>query len=584
MRIPMPVRALCLAATLVLLFLLPHVAHAAVGDVGYLGGTPASGAPVAVAISPDGKSLYAADFVGSSVSTFQRAADGELTYEGCISGKSGSGECTAIPSATASASASGLFFPTDLLVSPDGSQVYVLAAGDTSIAHFSRDTASGALTYVGCITGAVGNGPGGSGACAQLPKATEGGDGSGLGGIYALAISPDGRSLYTGAPFDAAVSSFSLDPVSGDPSFQGCITGKAPLGPLGDEVCRTIATATGSGSSSGLDHAIPVAVSPDGESVYVGASVDSAVDRFARDPATGRLDFVNCLTSKPQLGPSGSGACTEVEGASAGEASGLYGAASIAVSPDGTSVYTASMLGSVASFSRTPAGALSYEGCVTGSEQLGPGGSGACALSPHATGDGSGSGLGYVDGVVVSPDGASVYVLAHGEATVTTFARGSDGTLVDAGCISGSAALGAGGNGACATIPSATSDGWGSGLNALFNPTPRALAMSPDGGSLYLGASSDEAIARFARELPPIPQPEPEPQPPVPAKQCKVPNLAGKKLGAAKRKIRAAGCRVGKVTRRAGSTAKRGRVVAQGPKAGREVAAGTAVRLTLVRG
>lgn len=64
-------------------------------------------------------------------------------------------------------------------------------------------------------------------------------------------------------------------------------------------------------------------------------------------------------------------------------------------------------------------------------------------------------------------------------------------------------------------------------------------------------------------------------------KACVVPNLAGKSLKAAKKRIRKAGCKVGKVTLRKGITAKTGKVVGQGPKAGKTKKPGTKVNVTL---
>jgi beta-lactam-binding protein with PASTA domain len=64
-------------------------------------------------------------------------------------------------------------------------------------------------------------------------------------------------------------------------------------------------------------------------------------------------------------------------------------------------------------------------------------------------------------------------------------------------------------------------------------------------------------------------------------KGCVVPKLNGKKLKAAKKRIRKAGCKVGKVKIKKGVTAKTGRVVNQGPKAGKVRAPGTKVRITI---
>ena len=62
---------------------------------------------------------------------------------------------------------------------------------------------------------------------------------------------------------------------------------------------------------------------------------------------------------------------------------------------------------------------------------------------------------------------------------------------------------------------------------------------------------------------------------------CRVPKLKGKKLKAAKKQIRAAGCKVGKLTKRRGATAKTGKVAKQAPKQGTVAKPGTAVKLTI---
>jgi hypothetical protein len=71
------------------------------------------------------------------------------------------------------------------------------------------------------------------------------------------------------------------------------------------------------------------------------------------------------------------------------------------------------------------------------------------------------------------------------------------------------------------------------------------------------------------------------PAPPVVAATCKVPKLSGKTLRAAKKRIRAADCKVGKLTKRRGATAKDGEVVKQVPKPGATVPATTQVKVTL---
>jgi len=62
---------------------------------------------------------------------------------------------------------------------------------------------------------------------------------------------------------------------------------------------------------------------------------------------------------------------------------------------------------------------------------------------------------------------------------------------------------------------------------------------------------------------------------------CIAPDLVGKKLKGAKKRIRKAGCKVGKVKFLGGATAKTGRVTKQNPKAGKVLAAGSKVNIKL---
>jgi large repetitive protein len=64
-------------------------------------------------------------------------------------------------------------------------------------------------------------------------------------------------------------------------------------------------------------------------------------------------------------------------------------------------------------------------------------------------------------------------------------------------------------------------------------------------------------------------------------KGCVVPKLKGKTLKTAKKKLRKASCKLGKVKFRGSATAKTGKVVKQSRKAGKQLATGTRVSLTL---
>jgi hypothetical protein len=62
---------------------------------------------------------------------------------------------------------------------------------------------------------------------------------------------------------------------------------------------------------------------------------------------------------------------------------------------------------------------------------------------------------------------------------------------------------------------------------------------------------------------------------------CKVPKLNAKKLKAAKKKLKKAGCKPGKVTKKEGATGADGKVSKQSPKPGKVLAPGSKVKLTL---
>jgi PASTA domain len=82
--------------------------------------------------------------------------------------------------------------------------------------------------------------------------------------------------------------------------------------------------------------------------------------------------------------------------------------------------------------------------------------------------------------------------------------------------------------------------------------------------------------------LPPeAPAPAPVPTS-TPAKaKCVAPKLVGKKLNAAKKSIKAADCKLGKVTKKNGATSKTGKVAKQSPKVGASKAAGAKIDITL---
>ena len=320
------------------------------GNDGIVGLAGASG----VAVSGDGKSVYAASRSSSAIAEFKRDPQtGLLKYKGCITQEAGCG--------AGNDGIIGLAEAAGVAVSGDGKSVYVASHDSDGIAEFKRDPQTSLLKYKGCITQGTGCGAGNDGIV-------------GLDGAESVAVSADGKSVYVAAHDSDAIAGFKRDPQTSLLDYKGCATGQTGCGAGNDGVV-------------GLDGAESVAVSADGKSVYVASILGSAIAEFKRNPQNGLLDYKGCVTYDSGCGAGNDGI------------HGLSGALTVAVSADGKNVYVASYVGdAIAAFKRNPqTSLLAYKGCVTQGGGCGAGNDGIFGL------DGA-------EGVAVSGDGKSVYV------------------------------------------------------------------------------------------------------------------------------------------------------------------------------
>lgn len=420
------------------------------------------------------------------------AATGDLSAPSCLSGDTvTAGRCAQAPEASSGGDSSGLDHLQAVAFSPAGDDVYATAQLDNAIVHFDRNPSTGAISFASCLTGAVASGPiggGGSGACA-VAGAT--GSHTGMSDVVGVVVSPDGSDVYTASQSDDAVAHFDRNPTTGALTYVDCYTTETNSSTGGGGPCVALAGTTGNGTNTGLDSVSGIAISPGaGTSVYVTSFGDDAIARFTRNPTTGALTYNGCRTGESESGPAGSGACAALPGlVSGGTGSGIDAPFSPAVSADGDNVYVAAFEDqAVTWFDRGPAGAITWNDCITGDTTVGPAGSDACAGTvPSATATGINSAMYRTQTLALAPDDNSVYTGSQGDAAIVHFGRGAGGDLSIDSCLTGKSVIAPG---QCPHIPSATASGVDSGLDAV-----QGLAVSPDSLSLYAASYGDDAIA-----------------------------------------------------------------------------------------
>jgi 6-phosphogluconolactonase (cycloisomerase 2 family) len=194
--------------------------------------SPAIVLPNLVAISPDGTHVYVFGKGGSGA--FSRdAGTGHLTFLG--------------------PTAPGLLLASGAAFSPDGTHVYVSDQPEDAVRVYARDGLTGQLT---------------------LTQTVEDGDGGALlADASAVAISPDGATVYVTSDDDDALVVFTLNPSTGELTL------------LEQHVDETAGV-------EGLGSASTVVVSPDGAHVYVGGR-DPGLAVFERSSLTGALAWID---------------------------------------------------------------------------------------------------------------------------------------------------------------------------------------------------------------------------------------------------------------------------------------------------
>lgn len=204
--------------------------------------------PHSIVLSPDNRHLYAAAYNSDSLVCFGVEEDGSLVFqESIVNGFGGLDR---------------LDGPIKVECDPNGDHVYVLAAEDDALVIFSRDHATGILSYQGFVSDDLGGV-------------------DGLDNPRCLMVSPDGRHVYVACRDECSVACFNRNPASGRLTFIEATS-------LG--LCR-------SGRSMVFNSA--------GTRLYVPFEGSDTLAVIERNPATGRLTLVETLSGNPPVGLDG---------------------------------------------------------------------------------------------------------------------------------------------------------------------------------------------------------------------------------------------------------------------------------------
>jgi 6-phosphogluconolactonase (cycloisomerase 2 family) len=338
--------------------------------------------------------------------------------------------------------------PDGVVLSPDGTSVYVADQASDGVTVFSRNPSTGTMAFVEFEGNVQGSNE--------------------LDQPFDVAVSPDGQYVYANSFAKSALVTFTRDMGTGALAFHDI-------------------EKDGVGAVTTLGGANGVGVSPDNQTVYVASATDDTLTAFQRN-LNGTLDVLD----------------SEQDGVSGVD--GLDAAHDVKVAPDGENVYTtaAGTDNAVTTFDRAGNGTVAFnetdedtgatffgnpigldvsddnanvyvagqaDAAVTVFTRAGNGDLAVLEEERDGLGAPVADGLSGAWNVDVGAEGRSVYVAANGEAEVSTFDR----------------------NPATGALSFVEVDAVGTG--------PAGLAASEDSRHVYVSSFNVDQLRAFSREL-----------------------------------------------------------------------------------
>jgi CSLREA domain-containing protein len=254
----------------------------------------------------------------------------------------------------------------------------------------------------------------------------------GAAGPYGVLVTHDGKHVYSADEGDGLVTVYGRDS-NGQLVFQG------------GELDESNGVTTLAGARMLVEH-------PNGEVIYVSAMVDDAVTAFRRDLNSGQLTLIDSVRQGDTYGLCAPLPCSPPQ------LTGMDGAFGMAVSPDGSYLYTSSINDStIKVFGLNPDGSI----------KLG------VLQFPVQTVTNAALSAGYE--ITLSPDGAYLYATGYVSDALLVFSRNaSTGQL---------------------TFVESFNAGQVPTLNGVFRVT-----ISPDGNFLYTASYDSHSLTAFRRD------------------------------------------------------------------------------------